>query len=149
MPLSPGNIEIVARAICERQTWRSGASSDLRRLSAEVDRDWYCGAAALEAGLLDDNGEPLCSTDDEAGLAADRDWRQRHPDDVGPARPRVRRIGTSGRHMVAVANAIAMVLAVLASKSCSLHRDEELPGPERRRRCCRAAGFSRQSRPGH
>jgi hypothetical protein len=37
--------------------------------------------------LLDDHGEPVCQTDLGAGLAAYRDWRERHPDYVVPAHP--------------------------------------------------------------
>jgi hypothetical protein len=87
MPLPRSNIETVARANCERQLRDSGTSSGLRRLSAEVDRYWHCVAAELEAGLLGENGEQVCSTDFEAGLAAYRDWRKRHPDYVVPALP--------------------------------------------------------------
>ena len=74
MPLSRSNIETVARAICERE-YRDRSASDLRRLSADVDRYWHCVAAELEAGLLDEPGEPVGSTDFEASLAAYRDWR--------------------------------------------------------------------------
>lgn len=84
MTFPRSNIKSAARAICERQ-YQNRSASDLHRLSAEVDRYWHCVAAELEAGLLDENGEPVGSTDFEAGLAAYRDWRKRHPDYVVPS----------------------------------------------------------------
>ena len=72
------NIEAVARDICSKQLSRNthrGAD-----LAADVDRYWHCVAAELEAGLIDDAGEKLPGVGFDAGLAAYRDWCQRHPE---------------------------------------------------------------------
>ena len=53
------NIEAVARDICAKQLSRHGAAG--AELAADVDRYWHCVAAGLEAGLVDDAGEPLPS----------------------------------------------------------------------------------------
>mgnify|MGYP006447417973 CR=1 FL=1 len=71
------NIEAVARHICENQL---GRFKDGSALSADVDRFWHCVAAQLEAGMIDEFGKGSGSTDLDLGLAAYRDWRQRHPD---------------------------------------------------------------------
>ncbi len=78
MTSSTSNIEAVAREIClkqlSRQTHR-GAD-----LAADVDHYWHCVAAELEAGLIDDMGDPVAGIGFDAGLFAYRDWCQRHPE---------------------------------------------------------------------
>jgi hypothetical protein len=70
------NIEAVARHICEDQL---GQFKNGSALAADVDRYWHCVAAQLEAGLIDETGNELGSPELGSGLAAYRDWRQRHP----------------------------------------------------------------------
>ena len=73
---SSSNIEPLARAICERKLRRDGVSdSDLAK---DVDRYWHCVAAQIEAGFIDDDGN-FIAHDLQDGLAAYRDWVQRHP----------------------------------------------------------------------
>ncbi len=76
------NIEAVARAICARQIKVHSAGT--QRLGAEVDRYWHCVAAELEAGLIDDNGNPLPESDPGLALGAYREWLARHPEYVVP-----------------------------------------------------------------
>ena len=70
MPRS--NIEAAARAaaeaICRRHP-REGEDE-----GAWVDRHWEAVAAELEAGLIDDAGEPLPGYTAEKGMAAVYDW---------------------------------------------------------------------------
>jgi hypothetical protein len=73
------NIEAVARAICERQ-YRDRGTFDPDRLDDDVDRYWHCVAAELEAGLIDETGNPCMEFDYAISIAAYRDWRSRHPD---------------------------------------------------------------------
>lgn len=74
MPTS--NIEAAAReiaaAICRRHP-RPGEDQ-----AAWIDRHWEAVAAELEAGLIDDCGEPLPGYTAEKGLAAVYDWCARH-----------------------------------------------------------------------
>ena len=63
-----GNIEAVARAICEDGI--RAMHTDPADLARAVDRFWHCVAAELEGG---------------EGVEAYRDWRARHPDYVVPA----------------------------------------------------------------
>jgi hypothetical protein len=66
-----GNIEAVARAICEdgiRTMYLDPAD-----LARAVDRYWHCVAAELEGG---------------EGVEAYRDWRARHPEYVVPGAAR-------------------------------------------------------------
>ena len=77
MDSSTSNIEAIARDICSRQLSRHGASD--AALAADVDRYWHCVAAELQAGLIDDNGDPLPHGFQE-GLQAYRDWCYRHPE---------------------------------------------------------------------
>jgi hypothetical protein len=74
-PAQGSNIEPLARAICERDLRRAGAPEI--SLAADVDRYWHCVAAQIEACLIDDNSE-LVPHKLEDGLAAYRDWRERH-----------------------------------------------------------------------
>ncbi len=78
MTSSTSNIEAVARDICSKQLsdhTRRGADH-----AADVDRYWHCVAAELEAGLIDDAGDPVPESSFEEGLVAYRDWCQRHPE---------------------------------------------------------------------
>lgn len=79
--MTASNIEPLARALCERDLRRAGTPEI--NLAADVDRYWPCVAALIESGLIDDNGE-LVLHDLNTGLAAYRDWRQRHPAHVPP-----------------------------------------------------------------
>jgi hypothetical protein len=74
---STSNIEAIARDICTRQLSQHAVNS--AELAADVDRYWHCVAAELEAGLIDDAGEWLRTTDLDVGLNAYRDWSSRHP----------------------------------------------------------------------
>lgn len=67
-----GNIEPVARAMCEREvkSWPHTASSDI---SALVERYWPVYAAKLSAGLIDDDGRDVPHTI-ERGLEAWESW---------------------------------------------------------------------------
>jgi hypothetical protein len=78
MTSSTNNIEAVARDICSKQLSRHVGRG--AKLAADVDRYWHCVAAELEAGLIDDNGEPVPGTDFGEGLEAYRDWCRRHPE---------------------------------------------------------------------
>ena len=62
-----GNIEAVARAICEDGI--RAMYPDPEDLARAVDRYWHCVAAELEGG---------------EGVEAYRDWRVRHPSYVVP-----------------------------------------------------------------
>ena len=78
MTSSTSNIEVVARDICSKQlSAHSRCGADL---TADVDRYWHCVAAELEAGLIDDNGDPMPNINLDRGLEAYRDWCQRHPE---------------------------------------------------------------------
>jgi hypothetical protein len=78
MPPFTSNIEPLARAICERDLRRTAKSET--DLAKDVDRLWHCVAAQIEAGLLDEDFKRV-PHDLETGLAAYRDWCQRHPSD--------------------------------------------------------------------
>jgi hypothetical protein len=78
MTSSTSNIEAVARDICSKQLSRHTISGV--NLAADVDRYWHCVAAELEAGLIDDVGDPVPGGGFDEGLAAYRDWCQRHPE---------------------------------------------------------------------
>lgn len=78
MTSSTSNIEAVARDICSKQL--SGHKLYGADLSADVDRFWHCVAAELDAGLIDDTGNPLPHKGLEKGLEAYRDWCLRHPE---------------------------------------------------------------------
>ena len=71
------NIEAVARDICAKQLSRPGGCG--ADLTTDVDLYWHCVAAELEAGLIDDAGNPMRKTDLDKGLEAYRDWCFRHP----------------------------------------------------------------------
>ncbi len=78
MTSSTSNLEAVARDICAKQLslhTHHGADH-----AADVDRYWHCVAAELEAGLIDDMGDPVPGIGFGAGLFAYRDWCQRHPE---------------------------------------------------------------------
>ena len=78
MTSSTSNIEAVARDICSKQlASHNHCGADL---AANVDSYWHCVAAELEAGLIDDNGDLLPERSFVEGLAAYRDWCQRHPE---------------------------------------------------------------------
>ena len=80
---STSNIEPIARAMCESSAnaiW----NGEPERLASHVERCWHCVAAELEAGLIDETGALLSEANYDAGIAAYRDWRARHPDYVVP-----------------------------------------------------------------
>jgi hypothetical protein len=78
MTSSTSNIEAVARDICSKQlSLYSHLGADL---AADVDKYWHCVAAELEAGLIDDAGDPVPGIGFDAGLAVYRDWCKRHPE---------------------------------------------------------------------
>ncbi len=76
MTSSTSNIEAVARDICSKKL--SSHAHGGADLAADVDRYWHCVAAELEAGLLDDSGNPVPNINLDMGLEAYRDWCQRH-----------------------------------------------------------------------
>lgn len=83
MPNPTSNIEPFARAICERSLRRTSTSE--AELTADVERYWHCVAAQIEAGFIDDAGQPVAH-DFEDGVDAYVDWRKRHPDFKPPGR---------------------------------------------------------------
>lgn len=78
MTSSTSNIETVARELCFKQLLHQGGRSAVP--TADVDRYWHCVAAELEAGLIDDTGNPKPNINLDRGLEAYRDWCQRHPE---------------------------------------------------------------------
>ena len=72
-----GNIEAVARDLCERRLRAAGTGTSALPMS--VDRYWHCVAAKIEAGLIDEQGHHLLPYDADRDLEAYRDWRRRHP----------------------------------------------------------------------
>ena len=84
MPTPTNNIEPVARAICERKLRRICTTEAELEVDVDVERYWHCVAAQIEAGLIDDAGEPI-QHDFERGVDAYFDWRARHPDFTPPA----------------------------------------------------------------
>jgi hypothetical protein len=78
MTLSTSNNEAVARDICSRQLSRNGTGR--AATAADVDRFWHCVAAELEAGHIDDAGNPIPNISLDEGLEAYRDWCKRHPE---------------------------------------------------------------------
>lgn len=78
MILSTNNIEDVAHDICSKQLLRHGACGTDPAIY--VDRYWHCVAAELDAGLIDDAGNPVPEQSIDEGLEAYRDWCQRHPE---------------------------------------------------------------------
>jgi len=85
MTSSTSNIEAVARDICSKQAKRHGGCG--ASLATYVDRYWHCVAAELEAGLIDDAGDPIPQYDLDKGLDAYRDWCLRHPESKPVADP--------------------------------------------------------------
>ena len=81
MRSSKSNIEAVARNICLKQLSRVGVSGE--ELATDIDRYWHCVAAKLEAGQIDEAGNPGKNYHLKEGLAAYRDWCQRHPESMG------------------------------------------------------------------
>ena len=75
---STNNIEAVTRDICSKQLSRYTRSGT--NLAADVDPYWHCVAAELDAGLIDDAGNPVPEHSIDEGLEAYRDWCQRHPE---------------------------------------------------------------------
>ena len=86
MTSSMSNIEAVARDICAKQLSLGGGSG--AKLAADVDRYWHCVAAELEAGLIDDTGNPMPNINLDRGLEAYRDWCQRHPESNSTVDPK-------------------------------------------------------------
>lgn len=70
MPIS--NIEAAARAISEEICRRHPRPGEDR--AAWIERHWEAVAAELEAGLIDEHGEPLPGYTAEKGLAALYEW---------------------------------------------------------------------------
>lgn len=56
MTTSTDNIEPLARAICRRGLSRWGWPDT--EVDAMVERYWHCVAAEIEAGFIDESGEP-------------------------------------------------------------------------------------------
>ena len=77
------NIEPLARAICERSLRRTCTSE--AELAADVERYWHCVAAQIEAGFIDDAGQPVAHGIED-GVDAYVDWRKRHPEFKPPRR---------------------------------------------------------------
>ena len=78
MTSTKSNIEAVAREICTKQlSHHGGYGADL---TTDIDRYWHCVAAELEAGLIDDSGNPMPKPNFDRGLEAYRDWCLRHPE---------------------------------------------------------------------
>lgn len=78
MASSTSNIEAVARDICSKQLSRHDGCRE--NPATYIDRYWHCVAAELEAGLINDSGDPLPNHDFDEGLEAYRDWCKRHPE---------------------------------------------------------------------
>ncbi|UDL94197.1 MULTISPECIES: hypothetical protein [Lichenihabitans] len=71
------NLEAMARAVTERVCRRNSAPDE--DVSAWVDAHWYIAAADLEAGLIDEQGEPLPGYSPERARTAVADWLRRNP----------------------------------------------------------------------
>lgn len=70
--MPPSNIEAAARAVAESICHchpRAGEDQ-----ADWIDRHWEAIAAEMEAGLIDDRGEPLPGYTAEKGLAAIYEW---------------------------------------------------------------------------
>jgi hypothetical protein len=78
---SLNNIEAIARDICLKTY--SCQSDSIEELATDIDRFWHCVAAELESGLIDGAGNRLKEFSLEEGIAAYRDWCQRHPESKG------------------------------------------------------------------
>ena len=85
MSSSTSNIEAVARDIYAKQMSRRSRRS--ANPAFYIDRYWHCVAAELEAGLIDDVGDPIPQYDLDKGLEAYRDWCRRHPESKPVADP--------------------------------------------------------------
>ena len=70
------NLEAMARAVTERVCRRKAMPGD--DVTAWVELHWYIAAADLEAGLIDENGDPLPHYTSELARDAVRDWLTRH-----------------------------------------------------------------------
>jgi len=73
------NIEPLARSIAERVCRRtegvnpSNPPMTTEEVAAWVDAHWQCAAAELEAGFMNDDGNPVPGSNWEPGLAAYRE----------------------------------------------------------------------------
>ena len=70
------NLEAMARAVTERVCLRKALPGE--DVAAWVEAHWYIAAADLEAGLIDENGDPLPHYTPERARAAVRDWLTRN-----------------------------------------------------------------------
>ncbi len=71
------NLEAMARAVTERVCRRKVIPGE--DVAAWVEAHWYVAAADLEAGLIDEAGDPLPGYTPERARAAVTDWLRRHP----------------------------------------------------------------------
>ena len=76
-----GNLEAMARAVTERVCRKKSKPGE--DIAAWVDTHWYIAAADLEAGLIDENGDPLPGYTPERAREAVRDWLARNSLDHG------------------------------------------------------------------
>lgn len=70
------NLEAVARAVTERVCRKKAVAGE--DVAAWVDAHWYIAAADLEAGLIDENGDPSPDYTPERARDAVRDWLRRN-----------------------------------------------------------------------
>ena len=71
------NLEAMARAVTERVCLNAAVPGE--DVAAWVDAHWYIAAADLEAGLIDENGDPLPGYTSERARQAVMDWLARYP----------------------------------------------------------------------
>ncbi len=78
-----GNLEPIARAVCEQELRSMPGGVVETELPALLDRFWPVIAAEISAGLRDENGT-LLPHSAEAGLTAWESWLDEHPDQSKP-----------------------------------------------------------------
>lgn len=77
--MTTGNLEPIARAICEQELRSAPGGVIADELPALLDRFWPVIAAEISAGLRDESGA-LLQHSAEAGLTAWESWLDEHPD---------------------------------------------------------------------
>ena len=81
--MTTGNLEPIARAICEQELRSMPRGVVETELPALLDRFWPVIAAEISAGLRDENGI-LLPHSTQAGLTAWETWLDEHPSQRRP-----------------------------------------------------------------